>query len=388
MMGYPTLFMFCVVAIMNTNAEQPLQGCNIEIHNAGSEISTPNHPNEFPKNVDCTQLVSFPPNKRILLTFLTFDLETSLFGDCDTWLDIHDGGKASAPLLVNRLCGKAEPGKLLSSSNKLVLRFHSDSCNFGCTTGYRIKVEEGSSLECACEHTNKNSEQNGIVCKENGTLTKSTFCPPDESCIGVHWTMASNLASAAMELCDKTYLVKTYQNVNNSYCADRIYNSYLSLDEAKMACYHDTTCIGVLDQGCEDKKYALCKKIFITHPTISSCIYNKREMKSLPADFIWSTKGKTCSKMDENQLKEFFVPAIRNYSGNQNSYYAFNENAYGARARCDQYCSQNIICWGCSASCQGTRCKWIAIHHADQLYLGKDWLLEIYPKNPSALILS
>ena len=161
------------------------------------------------------------------------------------------------------------------------------------------KVDVGSNFECACEHNNKGSEQNAIVCKENGSFAASTSCAPDETCVKVNRVIiTSNLTSAVMELCDKTYLVETYQKVNGSICEGwRRYNLYNSLNEAKRVCYHDTICIGVFDNECEHKKYKLCRKMFVTHPKLSSCIYKKREMKSLPSDFIWSTEGKTCSKL-------------------------------------------------------------------------------------------
>ena len=375
MMEYFTLLSFCVIAIIKTHADQTQNVCNIEINNSGSELSTPNYPNVFPSDVDCTQIVRFSPNKTILLTFLSFNLETSGSDadDCHNWLDIHDGVEASTPLLGNRLCGKVAPEKILSTRNEVLLKFHSGRSFWGNNGlgGYRIKVEEGSHLQCACKYANRGSEQNGIVCKEHGSLTASTSCAPDESCVGVHWTMTSNLASAVMELCDKTFLVETYQKVNNSVCTEEnAYSSYGTLIEAKVECYHDSTCIGVSDHGCNRIKYDLCKRVFITFTQISSCVYKKREMHSLPSDFIWSTKGKTCSKKDQNVLNEFFVPSISNTTKYKNLQHAIKQEnirkallklVYEARYKCERYCSSSKICWGCNAICQNERCKWIAI---------------------------
>ena len=62
------------------------------------------------------------------------------------------------------------------------------------------KVDEGFNLECACEHNNKGSEQNAIVCKENGSFAASTSCAPDESCVKINRVKTSTVSYTHLTL--------------------------------------------------------------------------------------------------------------------------------------------------------------------------------------------
>ena len=51
--------------------------CSGEITSVGTEFTSPNHPNDYPNNVECTQVIRFEEGKQIQLKFLEFSLEKS-----------------------------------------------------------------------------------------------------------------------------------------------------------------------------------------------------------------------------------------------------------------------------------------------------------------------
>ena len=61
------------------------------------------------------------------------------------WLEVRDGGDENATLIGRRYCGNFIPAPLVSSGNKLFVRFHSDSSQ--TYAGYRIKADLGRLFE-------------------------------------------------------------------------------------------------------------------------------------------------------------------------------------------------------------------------------------------------
>ena len=48
--------------------------CNEEISTPGTELTSPGYPNEYPNNINCTYLIRFNQDQRIVLKFLDFGL--------------------------------------------------------------------------------------------------------------------------------------------------------------------------------------------------------------------------------------------------------------------------------------------------------------------------
>ena len=55
------------------------------------------------------------------------------------WLEIRDGGDENSPIIGEKLCGDNFPEQIISTSNELFLKFHSDETNEN--VGFKIKVE-------------------------------------------------------------------------------------------------------------------------------------------------------------------------------------------------------------------------------------------------------
>ena len=56
-------------------------------------------------------------------------------------MKIYDGGTLHSPVIDGKLCGTSVPEHIISSTNELIIAFHSDDNDvYGV---YRIKVETG-----------------------------------------------------------------------------------------------------------------------------------------------------------------------------------------------------------------------------------------------------
>ncbi|RWS10861.1 tolloid-like protein 1 [Dinothrombium tinctorium] len=79
---------------------------------------------DYDKKEDCDWVIEAPENKRVKISFLTFQIEHEQ--DCGyDYVEVFDGYDDSATLL-KRFCGNNLPPEFLSSGESLLLRFHSD----------------------------------------------------------------------------------------------------------------------------------------------------------------------------------------------------------------------------------------------------------------------
>ena len=111
-----------------------------EITEAGSVITSPNHPNNYGNEQECDWIVTFPEGQAVSLNFLAFGLERNSRCRYD-WLEVRNGGDEDAQMIGERRCGSNIPQPIISSGNQIFIRFHSD---FSITsTGFEIEVNEG-----------------------------------------------------------------------------------------------------------------------------------------------------------------------------------------------------------------------------------------------------
>ena len=112
--------------------------CEYRLGGSKGAITSPNHPSNYPGNLDCSYYLTLRVGAQIKLKFETFDLEKTSQCDYD-YLKIQDGGDSSAPVL-GKYCGNTKPSDVTSSKNKLYLRFVSDARNAG--KGFKLSWEE------------------------------------------------------------------------------------------------------------------------------------------------------------------------------------------------------------------------------------------------------
>ncbi|XP_061589374.1 bone morphogenetic protein 1-like isoform X2 [Cololabis saira] len=122
-------------------------GCDHVINSVSGMISSPNWPDKYPSKKACTWLLSTTPGHRIKLVFNDVDMEAHLECAYDH-LEIFDGRDNHAPPL-GRFCGTKKPSPVVSSGNRMFLRFFSDNsvqkrgfeASYGAECGGSLKAE-------------------------------------------------------------------------------------------------------------------------------------------------------------------------------------------------------------------------------------------------------
>uniref|UniRef100_A0A671W3P3 Metalloendopeptidase n=1 Tax=Sparus aurata TaxID=8175 RepID=A0A671W3P3_SPAAU len=122
-------------------------GCDHVVNSVSGTISSPNWPDRYPSKKACTWILSTTPGHRIKLVFNEIDMEAHLECAYDH-LEIYDGRDVRVPTL-GRFCGTKKPSPVVSSGNKMFLRFFSDNsvqkrgfeATYGAECGGSLKAE-------------------------------------------------------------------------------------------------------------------------------------------------------------------------------------------------------------------------------------------------------
>ena len=97
---------------------------NVQLQSLRGIISSPEYPNMYPSYSNCTWKISVPRGYRIVLQFITFEVETHPDVICPyDYLSISAGGNSW------RMCGKSLPKNITSKSNSMNIRFVTDGSN-------------------------------------------------------------------------------------------------------------------------------------------------------------------------------------------------------------------------------------------------------------------
>ena len=359
--------------------------CDVVINNKTNfELTSPGYPKGYPTNSDCEQHIKLEKNVAVKLTFLDFFVESE--DNCHyDWMKIYDGGDVDSYVIGGKLCGTNVPEQIVSSTNELIVSFHTDDNDVH--GGYRIKVETADE-RCYCEYENGGPGKSGIICGFEGNFERVTECSLNQWCMGpANMTMAllgsSQLCKNAIINCGGAQMAPECRlcptnddNLLNTWCSGncqfnqieetcteikdeyiRVYHSnclsgqgFATLEEARYACTNIKNCIGILDEGCkEDFEYYLCLDFYTEDREFSSCIYKKKEAKVFHSDFVRLRNRDICSFMENDTMRAFEFPTE----------YLTNEDS--AMQMCEKYCSAEDQCWGCTKSCTVSFCQWTAV---------------------------
>ncbi|XP_074549445.1 cubilin [Halichoeres trimaculatus] len=100
--------------------------CGETFTSSTGSFFSPNYPNHYPTNRDCVFKIVVQVNMQIMLNFTNFQLEGSYPSCSFDFVEIRDGGYETSPL-IGKFCGNQKPPVLVSHSNRLWVRFRSDS---------------------------------------------------------------------------------------------------------------------------------------------------------------------------------------------------------------------------------------------------------------------
>ncbi|KAG9276492.1 cubilin [Astyanax mexicanus] len=132
-------------------------GCGGPIIAPSGEIHSPQYPNNYPNNVDCSWVITVDQGHRILFNFTDVDIESHSSCQWD-YVDVHDGPGDSSPLLA-KVCGFSVPAPIYSTQNVIYVRFRSDIS--GNHRGFKAEFSE------ACGSTIMADDVGGAIASPN-----------------------------------------------------------------------------------------------------------------------------------------------------------------------------------------------------------------------------
>uniref|UniRef100_A0A8C3CRJ2 Cubilin n=1 Tax=Cairina moschata TaxID=8855 RepID=A0A8C3CRJ2_CAIMO len=107
----------------NASWQENPGGCGGIFQATSGEIHSPNYPEPYNNNTDCSWIIQVDHSHRVLLNFTDFDIEDHHSCNYD---NVFDGPSNEAPLL-RKLCGTQHPTPITSSKNLMYVRLRSDS---------------------------------------------------------------------------------------------------------------------------------------------------------------------------------------------------------------------------------------------------------------------
>ncbi|XP_054478628.1 cubilin [Anoplopoma fimbria] len=143
-------------------------------------FSSPNYPDYYPNNRDCIFKIIVQVNMQIMLNFSNFELEGSPPSCNYDFVEIRDGGYETS-LLIGRFCASQGPPVLVSHSNRLWVRFHSDST---VTRGGFTAHWDGTQTGCG-----------GMMTTASGGFSSPNYPLPYHPNAECYWNIRSNQGS-------------------------------------------------------------------------------------------------------------------------------------------------------------------------------------------------
>ncbi|XP_013797015.2 cubilin [Apteryx mantelli] len=100
-------------------------GCGGIFQATSGEIHSPNYPEPYNNNTDCSWVIQVDYSHRVLLNFTDFDIEDHNSCNYDS-VAVYDGPSSEAPLL-GKHCGTQQPPPIRTSRNVMYVRLRSDT---------------------------------------------------------------------------------------------------------------------------------------------------------------------------------------------------------------------------------------------------------------------
>ncbi|GCB68137.1 hypothetical protein scyTo_0012236, partial [Scyliorhinus torazame] len=100
-------------------------GCEHKINSVSGTITSPNWPNKYTSRKECTWEIITTPGHRVKLAFNELDIEQHQECAYDH-LELYDG-KDSKAKVIGRFCGSKKPEPLISTFNRMFIKFFSDN---------------------------------------------------------------------------------------------------------------------------------------------------------------------------------------------------------------------------------------------------------------------
>nr|XP_046226989.1 cubilin [Scatophagus argus] len=140
-------------------------------------FTSPNYPDYYPNKRDCIFKIIVQINMQIMLNFTSFDLEGTPPSCNFDFVEIRDGGYETSPL-IGKFCASQRPPVLVSHSNRLWVRFHSDATvtRLGFTAHW-----DGTQTGCG-----------GMLTTASGTFSSPNYPLPYHPNAECYWNIRTN----------------------------------------------------------------------------------------------------------------------------------------------------------------------------------------------------
>ncbi|XP_051897290.1 tolloid-like protein 2 [Pristis pectinata] len=102
-----------------------MAGCGHKISSVEGVIASPNWPDKYPNRKECTWTISAPPGHRVKLAFNEFEIEQHQECIYD-YLEVYNGLSERSSFLA-RYCGSKKPETVVTTGNKMFIKFFSDA---------------------------------------------------------------------------------------------------------------------------------------------------------------------------------------------------------------------------------------------------------------------
>ncbi|XP_015441120.1 cubilin isoform X1 [Pteropus alecto] len=190
--------------LINYEANNASTVCLEDYTEDSGMITSPNFPNNYPKNWKCVYRITVETSQQIALHFKNFSLEEAIGRQCVAdFVEIRDGGYETSPSL-GKYCGSNLPPRIISHSNKLWLQFKSDG--LVSRSGFSA-YWDGSLTGCG-----------GNLTTPTGTFTSPNYPMPYYHSSECFWWLKSSHGSP-FELEFEDFHLEHHPNCTSDYLA-------------------------------------------------------------------------------------------------------------------------------------------------------------------------
>ncbi|KAM4689065.1 cubilin [Discoglossus pictus] len=114
-----------------------ISGCGVNFTKSSGQIVSPNYPNKYDNNLNCKYVINADAETFVVLSFLTFELESGTYCNKDTVTIFSDATSSVYP--VNTLCGTTVPPPVSTKGPmSIVLKTNADTPMHGFMASYRM----------------------------------------------------------------------------------------------------------------------------------------------------------------------------------------------------------------------------------------------------------
>ncbi|CAH1176432.1 unnamed protein product [Phaedon cochleariae] len=158
-------------------------------------LESPNYPEEYQPNKECIWRITVPENHQVALRFQSFDIENHDSCVYD-YVEIRDGVTLTSPIIKVH-CGHKIPPDVISTSNKMLVKFVSDGSvqKGGFSANIMKEYDECSTIAHGCQQECVNTLGSYVCSCKIGFELHSDGKNCEDACGGVYDAVTGTITS-------------------------------------------------------------------------------------------------------------------------------------------------------------------------------------------------